>query len=396
MIFQSLAPQFNFKTALKHLTVRGSEKDSQNLKDYLTKEYQGHSVELYAKGRTALAEAIRIGTSGEGRVIVTSLTCYAVEQAVVAAGCRPVFLDITYKNLQYSKKALDKAFEDFEDIKAIVVQNTLGIPANINLIKSIAKEKNIIIIEDMAHSVGSKYLDGTKMGTVGDITMFSFGRDKAVDVTNGGAVVLRSEFNHRLRKPTKSVSKKQQSRDRIYPLFARTARFLYPIGLGRVLIMIFYKMKWAIKSSAGEVDFELKMPNWQARLALEKLQDLPKTIKHRQEITKAILKEVHLTPIKGVESPDVSLIRVPFVVENRHEVMRALKSAGIFIEDAWYDSPVSPRRYMKNSLFVKSEAPNAIKISNEIINIPTYTSITKHDIDAMAIIINRTAEDAKR
>lgn len=396
MIFQSLAPQFNFKSALRHLTIKGRPEDTQELKDYLLEKYQGQNIELYHKGRTALAEAVRVATGGDGRVLVVGLTCFSVEQAVVAAGCRPVYVDVTYKNLQFSRKSIIKAFEDYDDIKAIIVQNTLGVPVNMSTIKQIAKDYNIVIIEDLAHSIGVEYADGSEAGTVGDITMLSFGRDKSVDVTNGGAVIVRSDFNRRLRKPTKQVSSRSNTRDRIYPLFAKTSRFLYPFGIGKVLIMWFYKMQWAVKSAAGEVDYDLKMSDWQSRLALQKLQALPDVIEHRKELTRKILNDIHLTPIDGATTDGAVLLRVPFVVENRYEVLQALKSAGVFLEDVWYDSPVSPRRYLKESLFIRSEAPKAIKISNEIINIPTYTNISSHDIDTISIIINRTAVDAKR
>lgn len=396
MIFQSLAPQFNFKSALRHLTIKGRPQDSDNLKEYLLEKYQGTNIELYHKGRTALAEAVRIATGGKGRVLVTGLTCYSVEQAVLAAGCRPIFVDITYKDLQFSKSSLEKAFEDYDDIKAIIIQNTLGVPASISTITQLAKEKEIAIIEDLAHSVGSRYLDGTEVGMIGDVVMLSFGRDKAVDVTNGGAVITRADFNRRLRKPQKSMPLKSYVRDRIYPIFAKTSRFFYPIGIGRAMIMWFYKMKWAVKSSEGEVDYELKMSNWQARLALEKLKDMPATIKHRQEMASKIIKEIYLTPITNASYEAASLIRVPFVVENRHEILQELKSVGIYLEDVWYDAPVSPRRHLKDSLFIRSEAPKAVKISNEIINIPTYTNLTKHDLDAIILIVNRVAKDAKR
>ena len=395
MIFQSLAPQFNFNEALKHLFSGGEEEDANALKNHLLEKYEGKSVELYGKGRAALAEAVRIATSGEGRVLVTGLTCNSVEQAVTAAGCRPIFVDISYKDLQFSKKSLTKAFEDYSDIKAIIIQNTLGVPADISFIKQIARTHNIVIIEDLAHSIGSKYLTGSEMGTVGDITMLSFGRDKAVDVTNGGAIILRKEFNHRIRKPHNMPSSKNQTRDRIYPLFANVARFLYPIGLGRFVIAWFYKSGWAVKSADGKVNMDIAMTNWQAKDALEKLQNIEQTVKHRQKITKKIYDEIDLSPITSATYENASIIRVPFVVENRHEVLQALKSEGIFLEDVWYDSPVSPRRYLKDSSFVRSEAPNAIKISNEIINIPTYKKISPSDVEKIALIINRTAKDVK-
>ena len=137
------------------------------------------------------------------------------------------------------------------------------------------------------------------------------------------------------------------------------------------------------------------MTNWQAKEALEKLQNIEQTVKHRQKITKKIYDEIDLSPITSATYENASIIRVPFVVENRHEVLQALKSEGIFLEDVWYDSPVSPRRYLKDSSFVRSEAPNAIKISNEIINIPTYKNISPSDVEKIALIINRTAKDVK-
>ena len=395
MIFQSLAPQASFKSTLRQVGVKGTPKDSDALKEYLLEHYQGSSVELYGKGRTALAEAVRVATGGEGRVLISSLTCYSVEQAVIAAGCRPVYVDITDKDLQFSKKSLEAAFEDYKDIKAIIVQNTLGIPPDIKMLKSFAKENNITLIEDLAHSAGSKYLDGTEVGTVGDITMLSFGRDKAVDTTNGGAVILRKPFNHRLRKPHNLPSLKDQVRDRIYPLFAKTTRVLYPIILGRLLMASFYKMRWAVKSADGEVEVDVMMSHWQAKLALERLKRLPNTIKHRQQIAKKIFEEIDLKPIASSTYEEASILRVPFLVKNRYEVLKALKSAGIFFEGVWYDSPVSPRRYLNSSNFVRSQAPNAVKISSEIINIPTSSNILPRDIETIALIVNRVAEDAK-
>ena len=396
MIFQSLASQHNFKTAWRQLWVRGTKEDNEELKTFLLNKYDGKNVELYSKGRTALAEGVRIATKGEGRVLITGLTCYSVEQAVIAAGCRPVYIDISYRDLQYSKKALEQAFEDFDDVKAIIVQNTLGIPANITLIERLANEKNIPIIEDLAHSVGSKYLTGIEMGMVGDIVMLSFGRDKAVDATNGGAIILKKDFEYKLNKPTISASFIDQLRDRAYPLFAKIVRFFYPVFLGKIFSVVIYKVKLATKSADGEVDTRIKLPNWQAKLALRNLKLIPEVVKSRQRITSKIYEEIQLEPITNAKDERISLLRVPFVVENRHEILKALKSEGIFLEDIWYDAPVSPRRYMKDSSFVRSDSPTAVKISNEIINIPTHENISDNDIVSIALIINRVAKNAKR
>ena len=211
MIFQALGARYGFVAAVKHAFAHGTEHDSERLRQALVKRYGGEAV-LYQKGRSALAAAIRIATGGGGSVAISGLTCYSMVQAVEAAGCTPVFVDIREKDLHFGAKELTTAIKKHPDVKAVVIQNMLGIPADIMAIAAVAKENKIALIEDLAHSAGAQYADGREVGTVGDITMLSFGRDKAIDSVNGGALVVRNHTASsaapgcRSRRPPISVS----------------------------------------------------------------------------------------------------------------------------------------------------------------------------------------------
>ena len=67
-------------------------------------------------------------------VLITSLTCYAVVEAVKSAGFTPVFADIDPKTLHFNGDTIEKAFKKHKDIKAVIVQNNLGYPADITSI----------------------------------------------------------------------------------------------------------------------------------------------------------------------------------------------------------------------------------------------------------------------
>jgi len=79
-----------------------------------------------------------------------------------------------------------------DQTKAIMIQHTLGIPADIDAIRDICQRHHLLFIEDCAHALGASY-KGQKCGTFGDMAIFSFGRDKIISSVNGGALLIKNE-----------------------------------------------------------------------------------------------------------------------------------------------------------------------------------------------------------
>lgn len=390
MIFQALGARYGFAAAVKHAFARGSEQDSEQLRQALAKRYNGEVV-LYQKGRSALAAAIRIATGGSGSVAISGLTCYSMVQAVEAVGCTPVFVDIREQDLHFSAKELTVAIKRHPNVKAVVIQNMLGIPADIAAIEAVAKENKIVLIEDLAHSAGAQYADGREVGTVGDITMLSFGRDKAIDSVNGGALVVRNRADS-LEVPTMMPPFAQQLRDRVYPLIAWLTRALYPVGIGRYVMGASIRLGWVVRSADGGVDETMTLPHWQARVACRQVRALTTTAVRRrkkaQEYT-ALLGD--LVPV-GTEQPGAAPVRVPLLASNRDDVVAHLAAHKVQVNDIWYDVPVSPQRLYDKVKYPVDECPKAVQISQRLMNMPTHERISSKDIQRISQLVNEVAE----
>lgn len=391
MLFLSVGSNYTFRQAWRHFWVIGRRSDSEALQTELIQRYDGQKALLFSKGRAALSEAVRLATGGSGEVAVTSMTCFVVIEAIKAAGCQPLYIDINPRSLQFDAKTLKNTIEG-RDVRAVIIQNMLGIPVDIDEMLQVAKQANTAVIEDLAHAVGGHYADGREIGTIGDYTMLSFGRDKMIDTINGGALIVRtSDVGAAIKPPIETVALFQQFRDRLYPSLAWKVRLLFPSGLGKYLLAVAYKLKLAIRSADGGTHPSLKLPHWQARLALEQLRGIKEKVEKRQENQTLYLEAL------SKFSPDISSngVRLPLVVKNRDAVVTKLKEKGYFVEDIWYDVPVSPARLYGLVNFPEVDYPFATKMTQHILNLPTHQLVTHEDIQQISEIVLEEAEEWK-
>lgn len=332
----------------------GNSQDMRELNEFLARKYQGAPI-LCKNGRSALAIALKAYFDPGDKILVNGFTCYAVYEAIKAAEMTPVFVDINPKDLNFSTQILNDLWDKMEkskhstkQIKGIIIQNTLGNPVDIKGISDFAEEHGLVMIEDLAHSAGVKYDMKTEAGTVGAATVLSFGKDKSINTISGGAVVLRVPQKHGIEAPTKIPHLSDVLRDRFYPLFCGISRGLNYIHLGGILMHFFIAIHWVEKSADNRLSLNRRAPKFEAKLALEQL----KKLHHRGE-----------PPLREF-----------CLVKNRSEVLEKLKNSGYFFDAFWYEKPVSPVRYYKQVDFPEKDCPNAVKVAETIINLPTYYS----------------------
>ena len=374
-IFNSLGSNYNLQYVFRSLF---SDSSGQNLKlkNYLAEKYKGKTILTY-KGREALILALKIlNLPKESLIAINGFTCFAVYKAINEAGFTSVCLDLNEKNsdLNFSAEVLEKALEENKNIKVIVIQNTLGYPCDIEKIEKICKEKNLILIEDLAHCVAARYSDGREAGTVGDFVTLSFSQDKVIDAVSGGALVVKNKQyqKHNLAsqgEALRSYQQHQQLKDYLYPLFTYKIRFLYDLFLGKIFHYALKGLNLLSKPmQEGLYDF-YSLPNWYCNLALNEFKNLSKQLRHRREIVKIYAKNLNKKVLQSRITSKINLsanLRFPIFLENREELIKFLKQSKIFVSDIWY-SDVSP------------ECPNAVEISHKILNLPTHINVTKKD-----------------
>ena len=354
-------------SAVRQLFTIGHRRDLEALGEALEARYGGTAV-LCKNGRSGLAVALKaVFQRGDG-IIVNGFTCYAVVEAVRAAGCVPIYADISRENLNFNTDTLKKVINS--RVKGIIVQNTLGNPVDIKAIEKFAKEHDLLIIEDLAHCAGVKYPDGREAGTVGVATALSFGKDKSVDTTSGGAVVLRDAVFTKL-EGIRSLARRGQAREprgdgserrgprvgknaslcdslraRWYPTLAGWCRGLARVHLCGALMRLFVKLHFVEKSADNKLDLTRRCTKWQAKLALKQIQALKKS--------------------------GEGVIREFYLVNDRDKCLAELKKAGYHFDGFWYEKPVSPERYYEKVHFPEADCPVATEVAAQIINFPTY------------------------
>lgn len=134
----------------------------------------------------ALHLSLLVSDIGPGDEVITSpLTFAATAHVIVHTGARPVFADIDPVTLNIDPEAIERAITSHT--KAIIPVHFGGLACQMEEIISIAKRHNLIIIEDAAHAVGTSY-KGQMVGSLGNLTCFSFYANKNLTTAEGGMV----------------------------------------------------------------------------------------------------------------------------------------------------------------------------------------------------------------
>jgi dTDP-4-amino-4,6-dideoxygalactose transaminase len=378
MIFNSLGSNYSTRFLYKSLFAEFKSEDQLKLKTYLENRYDGQATLLY-KGREAIKLALQVlNLPKRSKVGITGFTCFVVCQAVMEAGYLPEFIDISRNNLNFNIDELKK----HPDIKALIIQNTLGVTCDIIPIKEYCSKHGIFIIEDLAHSIGSKYENGTESGKMGDMTALSFSQDKSVDAVSGGALIIRnSNFVTSITKfELIKVPTVLQKKDKFYPLFTYLIRNTYYFGLGRLIHYLIKKLQ-LLSNPMGEngaIRFH-ELPAWYCGLILYQFTQLNTLLEHRNKIGE-IYKSKLNQKLKGI-------IRFPKVTNKRDSFIEYLKLNNIYISDIWYDVPIAPKKYFDKSTYTKGSCPNSEYVSERIVNLPTHINLNTVEANKICDII---------
>ena len=161
-----------------------------SLNKILSPHFGASKVYPYSTSRSALASFLRIINLSPGdEIILSSFTCLAVPTAVIAAGGTPVYVDIDKNSLNTTVDQLLSAIS--AKTRAIVIQHTFGNPADVETLVKSLKNKNIIIIEDCALSIGAK-INNSLVGSFADASIFSFELSKTISVGWGGILIVNN------------------------------------------------------------------------------------------------------------------------------------------------------------------------------------------------------------
>ena len=148
----------------------------------------GYAVGLSA-GTAALHMAVKLaGVKPGDRVFCSDMTFDATVNPVAYEGGIPVFIDTEYDAWNMDPVALEKAFELYPEVKAVVIAHLYGTPGKIDELKEICDRHGAVIIEDAAESLGAEY-KGKQTGSFGRYNCISFNGNKIITGSSGGMLL---------------------------------------------------------------------------------------------------------------------------------------------------------------------------------------------------------------
>lgn len=151
------------------------------------------SAAALSAGTSAIHMALKAVGVGKGDIVFCqTLTFSATANPIIYQDAVPVFIDSDYETWNMSPKALEKAFEKYPNVKAVLVVHLYGLSADLDKIVDLCKKHNVPLIEDAAESLGTTY-KGKYTGTFGDYGIFSFNGNKIITTSGGGMLVSDNE-----------------------------------------------------------------------------------------------------------------------------------------------------------------------------------------------------------
>lgn len=363
----------------------------QNVRTWFSEQFGTDAVFTFNSGRTALFALLRAYGIGKGdEVIVQAFTCVAVPNSVLWAGAKPVYADID-ASYNLSPSDIEKKITD--KTKVIIIQHTIGIPAQIEKIMAVAKKYNLYVIEDCAHALGSMY-KGKRLGTFGDAAFFSFGRDKSVSSVWGGAAILHT--------PTAAQKKNMRGfhdaspmpgarwiiQQLLHPIAFSIILPLYRIGVGKAILLGLQKLRLLSypvypeeKRGLRPKDFPGKYPNALARLVTLQLSKSDSYAANRIRVSTRYAAELparYGSTLPGTVAGS-AFLRYPIRVSNPDRILRYAKSQGILLGN-WYHHVIDPKGVDFAAVgYKKGSCPNAETAAAQVINLPTRISECEAD-----------------
>lgn len=156
-----------------------------------------HAVAV-TTGTAALHAALVVAGVKQGdEVVVPSFTFHATAEVVLLCGAQPVFADIDPDTYTVSADTVESALT--RSTKAIVPVDLYGLPADLDPLRKLARDRGVALIEDAAQAHGAEY-KGSKIGSISDMTCFSFYAGKNMTTGEGGMITTNDDdYSERLR-----------------------------------------------------------------------------------------------------------------------------------------------------------------------------------------------------
>jgi len=347
----------------------------------------------FFRGRVALAAALRALGIGRGDyVAIQAFTCVAVPEAVIAVGATPVYVDIDPATLGMSPESLQSRLDS--KVRAVVVQHTFGVPADIARLADIARSAGIPLIEDCCHTLFSS-VDGRLVGSFGVATFYSWEWGKPIIAGTGGSLVVNDST---LRDRVTGIYSEFAEPSKLRQLRISLQRFVHGVLYRPALyqqIRRLYRLTSDLKLVEGSYntldpqkvssDFAMRMGKRQsARLAVE-LQNVESDVSMRRELAGVYRRALQTTSVRllpQMSGREAVMARYPVLVDDKAAALARASERGMELS-GWYETVVHPLAGgdLRLMSYEVGSCPYAERAAGEIVTLPINKRVTTRDVE---------------
>lgn len=356
----------------------------------------------FSSGRVGLYGLLRAMGVGRGDEILLQVpTHIVVPNAIRYTGARPVFVDCELDSYNMDFDVAERRVSP--RTKAIVVQHTFGIPADMDAALDFGRRHGLDVIEDCVHALGATY-NGRPVGSLGRASFYSTEATKTINSVMGGIAATSdpdlarrlSEFQVKCGWPRPSMIVRYLLQFIVYHVL--TEPNLYP--LSRKVYELAGRRQVAPdpvsddeKRGMPPPGYEQRLTNAQACLALIQLRRLSANVAHRRAVAKwysEALAPLGFTGPKPATNSDPSMVRYPLWVDDRAQALAA--TAPYVALGTWFTSVLEEADSPADSGYEAGSCPNAELAAQHLVNLPTHGRVSRGDVERIASLMGDLAE----
>ncbi|MDR1272511.1 MAG: UDP-4-amino-4,6-dideoxy-N-acetyl-beta-L-altrosamine transaminase [Clostridiales Family XIII bacterium] len=315
-----------------------------------------------SNGTAALHLAMLAAGVGEGdEALVSPLTFAASSNCALYVGAKPVFVDIDSDTLLTDMESLRSRVT--ENTRAIVAVNYGGEVCDLDTLAEIAGERGLTLIQDCAHSLGSKY-KGKLSGMYSGMQTWSLHPVKTITTGEGGVVTTNDEA------------------------LAGKLRLLRTHGITRDESLFEDANEGGWYYEMQSLGYNYRMTDIQCALGLSQLKKLERFAARRAEIVARYDREFEGLPLRTQLSPSWSEpVRHLYTIRlddksRRREVFDALKAKGIGVNVHY--KPVYLMPYYRNLGYAAGLCPNAEDAYERMVTLPLHAGMADEQVEYVA------------